>query len=167
MNGLLISDILLHGLILSIGISVIILGGTALNPRIVLNDYPPEIQALVPPITQAEKRGQALMTICVLGFLLLVAIYSNVQVVTRSGEALFLPLLVNSYLVFEIFNLFDLIVLDYFILLVLRPKFLFIEGVDSLAQYQPFAFHLKGFFKGLGIGFVLSLVIAAVCTILL
>lgn len=167
MDGLLISDILLHGLILSIGISLIILGGTAVNPRMMLNEYPPEIQARVPPITTAEKRGQILVMVCFLGFMLLVLIYSNAQVVARSGEASFVPLFVNTYLVFEIFNLFDLIVLDYWVLLVLKPKFLFIEGVESLEEYQPFTHHLKGFYKGLLIGLVLSLIIAAICTLLL
>jgi hypothetical protein len=42
MNGILLGQIVAHGLILSFGLSMIILGGMTLNPRLMVQDYPPE-----------------------------------------------------------------------------------------------------------------------------
>ncbi|MCA0453834.1 MAG: hypothetical protein LCI00_07670 [Chloroflexi bacterium] len=168
MNGLLLSQIIVHGLILSVGLSVIILGGMTINPRLMVQDYPPEIKAQLPPMTASEKKQQAVMGLLFWAFALGVMGYSNVQLVARSGENAFIPLFINTYLVFEIANLFDLLVLDYLIVMVLKPTFLFVPGVENLAQYNTFAFHFKGFLKGLMMyGVVIGLVVALVSTLLI
>jgi hypothetical protein len=78
----------------------------------------------------------------------------------RTGQAAFLPLFLGTYLVFEIVNLFDLLVIDYLVLLVLKPKSLFIPGALALVQEQGYGFHFKGFLKGSVLGVVLSAAIA-------
>lgn len=146
MNGLSVLHILRDGLVFSIGLNIILLGGMYLNPRIMLTDYPPQIQAQLPPMTAVEKRQQAIMGILFWGFALIVLFYSNAQLVARSGgEAAFLPLFLNTYLVFEIFNLVDLLVLDYLILMVLKPRSLFVPRAERMEQYHTFTFHFKVF----------------------
>src|SRR5262245_46492891 len=109
MNGLLFSQIIIDGLILSIGLSMIILGGMTLNPRLMAQDYPPEVKAQIPALNASEKKQQAVMGILFWVFALGLLGYSNAQLVARSGENAFVPLFVNTYLVFEIANLFDLV----------------------------------------------------------
>lgn len=167
MNGLSVGAIILHGVILSIGLSVINLAGMYLNPRIMLQDYPKEIQAQVPPQTNAEKRQQAIMGIFFFGFALALIFYSNAQLVARAGQTEFLPIFLNTYLVFEIFNLFDLLVLDYLVMMVLKPKFLFIPGSEHMEQYNTFGFHFRGFLIGLIIGFVASGIISFISVVIL
>ena len=58
---------------------------------------------------------------------------------------------------------FDLLVIDYWLLLVLKPKSLFIPGSLALAQEQGFGFHFKGFLKGSVLGAVISAAIVLVC----
>lgn len=48
--------ILLYGLILSALFSAVLLAMVRVNPRLMLQDYPKDIQAAVPPKTTAEKR---------------------------------------------------------------------------------------------------------------
>src|SRR5450432_2928852 len=98
MDGLSIGQIALHGFILSIGTGIIVLGGMTLNPRLMLTDYPPEIKARLAPMNASEKRQQAVLGILFFGYTLAVLFYSNAQVVARSGQAEFLPLLINTYI---------------------------------------------------------------------
>lgn len=162
MNGLSLGQILVHGIILSIGGSMIILGGMYLNPRIMLRSYPKEIKAQVPPLTDAEKNQTIIMAILAYGFMLGVIFYSNAQVAIRAGDAEFLPIFLNTYLVFEVFNLFDLLILDYLVTMILKPKALFIPGVEGMEQYNTFRHHFRGFLIGLIIGVVLPSFVLAV-----
>ena len=141
---------------------MLVLGGLYLNPRLMLASYPAEVQAVQPPLTPAEKRQQLVFGILVWGYALGGLLYFNAQLTARSGLAAFLPLFLSTYLVFEIVNLFDLLVIDYWLLLVLKPKSLFIPGTLVLAQEQGFAFHLKGFLKGSVLGAVISAAIVLV-----
>lgn len=167
MNGLSVGQIVIYGVSLSVGLGTIILVGMYLNPRIMLQDYPKEIQAQVPPQTNAEKRQRAIMGIFAYGFAFALIFYSNAQLVARTGNAEFLPIFLNTYLVFEIFNLFDLLALDYFVTMVLKPKSLFISGAERLEQYNTFGVHFKGFLLGLVIGLVISVVISLISVVLL
>ena len=167
MNALSLGQILAHGLILSIGGSIIILGGMYLNPRIMLRSYPKEIKAQVPPLTGAEKKQTIIMAILAYGFMLTVIFYSNAQLVARAGDAEFLPIFLNTYLVFEVLNLFDLLILDYLVTMILKPKALFIPGVEGMEQYNTFRHHFRGFLIGLGVGLVLSMVISIISVVVL
>src|SRR5260221_3743226 len=155
MNSLSLQEILIGGMILSIGISIILLTSMAINPRIMLNDYPPQIKEKLAPLTKLEKRQLAVTGLLFYAFLVAVIFYSTRLLVARHGrEGLFLPAFLNTYLISEIFNLFDLLVLDYLLLTVVKPRFLFIPGVEEMGQYNTFRFHFAGFLKGLIIGAV-------------
>ncbi len=160
MAGLPLAYILQYGLVFSLGFAFLVLGGLYLNPRLMLASYPAEVQAQQPPLNPAEKRQQIVFGILVWGYALGGLLYFTAELAARltarSGQAAFLPLFLGTYLVFEIVNLFDLLVIDYWLLLVLKPKSLFIPGALALAQEQGFGFHLKGFLKGSALGVVLS-----------
>lgn len=166
MNGLILTQILIDGLIISVVVNAIILGAMLLNPRIMLSDYPPEIQAHVPPMTKPEKQQQAVLGVFFIGATLVGLFYSNWQLVGRSGEVAFLPLFLNTYFVFVFCNLWDLLVLDYFVLIVLKPKALFVDGIEQYAHYNNFTYHFRGFLKGLIIGLVLSLIVSLISTLI-
>lgn len=167
MNDLSFSTIFLHGILLSIGMGVIILGGMSLNPRIMLSDYPPQIKAQVPPMTSEDKRQQKILGIFFWGFALAIFFYSSSQLAARSGGQLsFGAAFLNSYLVFQISNLFDFLVLDYLILTVLHPKFLLIPEVNASMLAGTTRFHFIGFLKGIVIGVVLAAIIAIISIII-
>ena len=167
MNGLEFSQVILHGLILSVALSVVILGGMTINPRLMAQDYPPEVKSQIPPLNASEKKQQAVMALFFWGLALGILIDSNAQVVARSGESVFLTLFINTYLIFEVANLFDLLLLDYLIVVLLKPRFLFVPGVENLAQYNTFAYHFKGFLKGLMYGVVIGLIVAGASALLI
>ncbi len=51
-----LSTILLYGVPTSLLLSAVLLAMGWVNPRLMLQDYPKDIQAAVPPKTQEEKR---------------------------------------------------------------------------------------------------------------
>lgn len=167
MSDLSAGTILVHGIILSIGLSVILLGGMYLNPRLMQGDYPKEIQAQLPPLTNTDKRQRVIMGLVFYIFLLVVLLYSNAQLIARTGDKSFLPIFLNTYLVFEIFNIVDLFIIDYFVTMVLKPRALFIPGVEHLERYNTFRFHFRGFLIGLVVGVIVSLVVSVISLVLL
>src|SRR5207247_4287281 len=51
-----LSTILIYGIAGSVLISAVLLGMLAVNPRLMLPDYPKDVQAAVPPKTRQDKR---------------------------------------------------------------------------------------------------------------
>jgi hypothetical protein len=68
-----------------------------------------------------------------------------------------------SYGVFLFVNLWDLVAIDYLLLLRFRPAFV---ALPDTAYYTTFRPHLRGFFRGLALGVIFSL-LAAWVTVLL
>jgi hypothetical protein len=131
-----------------------------------LASYPKEVQAQQPPLTSSEKKQQIGLGILLWGYILVGLFFSNIQL-ARSGQTAFLPLFLNTYLVYEIVNLFDLLVIDYLVLLVLKPPSLFIPGTIDLVQDQGFVFHFQGFLKGSVVGAVISAAVAFILMVVL
>jgi hypothetical protein len=59
--------VLIDGAILSIGLSIVLIGTLYFNPRLFLHDYPKEIQAKVPPLTLCEKRDRWIVFVLFIG----------------------------------------------------------------------------------------------------
>ncbi|HEX2618999.1 MAG TPA: hypothetical protein VHL11_02600 [Phototrophicaceae bacterium] len=168
MNAIVLSDILVHGLMFSVVISAMLLTGLTLNPRLMIQDYPPEVKAKLPPMTPSEKRWQMVMGVPIFGAVIFIMTYSTAQVIARNnGVAEFLPIFINAYAVFWLFNLFDLVVLDYFVLMILKPGFLIPPGGEGVTDMSTFGFHVRGFFIGClysGVVALLTTVIALIMT---
>ena len=70
-----------------------------------------------------------------------------------------LLLWINSFGIFFVVNLFDLIVLDYLIIVKWHPKFLKLPDTEYYRTVEP---HMKGFIKGISIGMVFSFIVSLV-----
>ncbi len=67
----------------------------------------------------------------------------------------FFQLWLNSFGIFLVVHLYDLIILDYLVIVKWHPKFLKLPETD---YYRTLAPHVKGFFRGIPIGVIASLV---------
>ena len=168
MASLLLNHVLIDGAIGSLIVGGVLIAITLINPRILIDDFPKEVQARIPPLTNQEKRLRTISTVLFLGSMVVVFLVSDQRLKTDNGGSLpFVVAYVSTYLLFLFFNLFDLIVIDYLIICVWKPKFTIVPGSEGLEHlYQNFAYHFKAFLKGLVIGLVMSLPIAALATIL-
>jgi hypothetical protein len=59
-----------------------------------------------------------------------------------------------------VFNLFDLLVLDWLFFCTIQPRAMLLPGTEGMAGYRDYRFHFIGFLRGLGFCLVGGLVIA-------
>ena len=159
--------ILVDGLLFSVIIGTLVMVSLWYNPRLWLQDYPQVVKDKVPPITAQEKRLQIFI---VVPFLLLMvgAPYLSVTLVkVANGGTITFPFAYLTALgVLQVFNLFDAVVLDYLILVRMKPAFAIIPGTTSEDSFNVgVAFQVRNFLKGIVICAVLALPIAFVASL--
>jgi hypothetical protein len=157
---------LIDGIAFSLALGAVILTSFYVNVRIWLQDFPLEVRAVVPPLSAQEKRQQYLFGAWLLIFMVVGLWLSAQRLKAQNGGTVpFIVMFVHLYLVFMIFSLFDVIVIDYFIGSILKPKWSVIAGAEHLAYlHQRLSYHLKDFWKSLIVGIVFTLPFATLTT---
>ena len=156
---------LIYGLILSILISVVLLGAVKVNPEIMLNDYPPDVKKVYGAERNPKTRGQRrIFSLVFLAALFGVLCYSMVDL-GRSTELNFVSLFVLVFVEVSAFNLWDLLFLDW-LMVMIQPKFIVLPGTEGMAGYKDYYFHFKGFLIGIVFSLVSALVLAGIALII-
>jgi hypothetical protein len=131
-----------------------------------LGDYPPAIQAAVPPRTEAERKLALRLG---LPFLLVLILYPFVATFLfhsqSAGQAGFSSLWLYAFLVIFAFNLWDWLVLDWLVFCTITPKWLVIPGSEGHPAYKDYAFHFRGFLIGTVFSAALGLIVAGIATL--
>jgi len=78
------------------------------------------------------------------------------------GESTFLAVFLGVFTVLLVFNVVDLLVLDWLIFVTIRPGIVVLPGTEDAEGYGDYGFHFRAFLKGIVGSFAASLVIAAV-----
>jgi hypothetical protein len=154
----LLSMIVIYGVPGSLVLSAVTLTMLWYNPRLLLQDYPSDVQAAVPPKTPAEKRLSLYWTAVFL--LLLIAFPSFAALSARAAHLRFLGVFLSAFGVSFLFNLVDWLILDWLIVCTITPKFVVIPGTEGMAGYKNYALHFKGFLVGTGVSVVMGVLIA-------
>lgn len=95
----------------------------------------------------------AIMFLC---FLFGLLFFANIKYTNSlSTKPELIDLWINSLGVFFIVHIYDLIVLDYLIIIIWHPKFL---NLPNTGYYRSFRPHVIGFFKGIPLGIIASLI---------
>lgn len=157
-----LSIIFSYGLTMSVLMVLLIGGSIYANPRLWVNDYPPDIRAKVPPKTDAEKKASWLVGLPLL--LVLFGLpagggYTFAQ--TYPELASFGNLFSTIFGIFLMGNFTDLLLIDWFMGCYLTPSFMVLPGTEGMAGYKNYAFHWRGFVVGAVLGVVYSLITAA------
>jgi len=71
-----------------------------------------------------------------------------------------LPAFAFSGITLFVFNIFDLIILDWLFFCTVQPRSMVLPGTEGMAGYRDYRFHFIGFLKGLGFSAVGGLLIA-------
>ena len=158
-----ISHALIYGAILSAVLFPLTMGLVWLNPEIMLKDYPPDIQAKYGPMSERSKRQRIPVAIFFVAVLFGIVAQSFMGVRANTGDDIpFLAAFVHLFVMFSIFNLLDWLVLDWLIVVTIRPRFMILPGTEGLAGYADYGFHFRGFLIGSVITFFTSLLVAGV-----
>jgi hypothetical protein len=154
------------GLILSAIATIFILITMRLKPRVWLQDYPDDVQALVPPKTEEEKRLSLVLGIPFLILLFAVPFISTLALKSRHQEDVsFFLLATNAFGVAFVFNVIDWLVLDWLMFCTITPQFVVIPGTEGAAGYKDYWFHFRGFLIGTVFSAVAGLVIGAIVSL--
>ncbi|MBN1163730.1 MAG: nitroreductase [Candidatus Krumholzibacteriota bacterium] len=158
---------ILDGAILSLAASICLIAILRFNPRLFLQDYPKDVRDQVSPKTDKEKRQSLLVGIPFLVLLVAVPFISTLSLKRGFGdEAVFLQLFWNAFGVGFIFNLFDLLVLDWLMFCYITPGFLIIPGTRGMKGYKDYGYHFRAFIIGTVLSLMAGLVIAGVVMLL-
>jgi hypothetical protein len=162
-----LSKTILDGVLLSVIASCILIVSLYINPRTFLQDYPEDIQAKVHPKTPSEKRLSLLTGIPFLLVLILVPFFSTLTLKHQNGgSSPFIALFFNAFGVAFIFNLVDLLVLDWLLFCTITPEFLIIPGTEGMKSYRDYGFHFRGFIIGTLLSAIGAFVIAGIVVLI-
>ena len=115
-------------------------------------DYPADIKANVGPMSATAKKQRLIVAVPFLVSMLGLPSYSNLKLKHENhGRLSFKNGFINAYAVYVLFGLFDLLVIDYLVLMRIRPRFAVLPGTDDLDYANDFVYHINGFLKGLGL----------------
>lgn len=149
--------LLVDATLTTIVFSGFVVGTLLWKPRLWLQDFPPDIQAMIPPKTEQEER--LTRVIAVPFFITLFGTLSFAAYHYGNANG-FWALWLHVYLVWQAANLFDLIVIDWGGTLLIDPMNPPLPGTEGAKGYRDFTFHFVGFLKGSMMGTVLALFIA-------
>lgn len=158
----LVTSALVHGLLLSLALVTVMLISSAIALDMWVGDYPPDIRQKYGPMSPRAARVRPYIAIAVFAVMLIVPLLGLSGLRTQFGHIPFVPALVFSVLVVLIFNVFDLLVLDWLLFCTVQPRMMVLPGTEGMAGYRDYRFHFVGFLKGLGFSAIGGLLIAVV-----
>jgi hypothetical protein len=145
------------GALLSVVASTYLLVLLRFTPRIFVRHYPKEIREMVPPKSEKERRLSILLGLLIGAPLASALLWRTATLGSHSFRELF----AYAFGVLFIFNLVDLLILDWLIVCWFKPRWVIIPGTEHIVIRNPYLHHFKGFLIGtLGLVFV-GLAIAA------
>jgi hypothetical protein len=164
---LVLQNSLVYGTILSLGLSLLILASLYLNAEMWLGDYPSDIQEKYGEM--GEKAKSQRIVVAILFFLVAIGliVISNAELAeVLGGDVRFLEVFLNTFIMLLLFNLVDLLILDWLVFVAIQPKFIVLPRTEGMAGYKDYRFHFVAFMKGLILILVASLVTAGIALLI-
>lgn len=141
--------------------TILLLGLVLYNPRLMLQDYPPAIKAIVPPKTEQEKRLSTWLGLPFLLVLIVFPVYATFVFRSQTGAG-FLSLWLYAFGIAFAFNLWDWLVLDWLVFCTITPRQMVIPGSEGQPAYKDYFFHFRGFLIGTVFSAVMGLIAAGI-----
>ncbi|NCC94929.1 MAG: hypothetical protein EOM10_16965 [Opitutae bacterium] len=140
---------LTYGLIWCALWGALITGLEILWPQLMLHTYPPALQEVIHLTPLAGKRKTAAFAVSGVGALaLLTFVFWSVLSTYATVRVSFLTLCLHIAVMTMLWNLVDLLVMDWLIFCTLRPRYLVLPGSQGHPAYRDYRFHAVAFLKG-------------------
>ena len=163
-SKLLVRHSLKYGLIMSVVLTPLLGASLYVNPEMWINDYPPDIREAVGPMSEGTRLQATVAASVILPIMIGVPIYSLVSLKRQRPHLSFRSAFLSTFIVGNVFNLYDLVILDWLIFIVLQPEFVVIPGTEGMDGYRDYFFHFMESTKGLAGVTIVSLVFALIGT---
>jgi len=161
---MIISHLLTHGLLYAlIATGYLFIFMRTTSPRVWgYTDYPEAIKKKVAPQTRSEKKVALIVGMPWLLFVLGFPVISTYMLKARLGEEIpFWLAFLNLFVMLLLFNIGDLLILDWLVISRLTPRFVIIPGTVA-EDYKDFSHHYKGHAKAAIFQMLLCLIIAGI-----
>jgi hypothetical protein len=131
------------------------------NLRLFLRHFPKEIQEIVPPKSAQERRISILVGLLIGVPLVSVLLWRTATV----GGHSFWERFSYAFGVLFVFNLVDLVILDWLIVCWFKPRWVILPGTEHVAIPNPYFHHFREFLMGTVGLVIVGLAIAALLSI--
>jgi hypothetical protein len=120
-------------------------------PDMWVGDYPPDIKEKYGDMSDRAKRYRPLVAFLFFGSIFSVTALSISQLRLDTQDHVdFWSYLLSTFIVLMVFNLFDLLIVDWLIFVTIQPKTVILPGTEGMAGYKNYPFHFRGFLIGIG-----------------
>ena len=152
------------GLGLSLILTVLVIASMLINKEMWLDDYPPDVRAKWGPISPKARRQHTLMAILSFGVLIGAIVYDLIRLEQALGTPpTFWQIFASIVIVFGLFNIFDAVIIDWLILLVLWPGLAVLPGTEGMmSSYRDARYWTINLLKGFVLAPIAGLVTALV-----
>lgn len=159
--------VLIDGIILCVAFGVVVIGSLRFNPRLWLQDFPKPIREKVPPLTRTEKRQQRIVGVAFLVVMVGIPAISNALLrAENGGQISFLSAYLHTWLLLNLANLFDAVVLDWLYLAKTKPAYVIFPGTEELTYlYDDVRMHVINYLKGVVFCTLFSLPLAVIASL--
>ena len=151
---------LIHGALLCAWMTFIVLGSLRHDPRIWQDDAPKPLQALLGPMPRATRRRRAAWALLML--LGLVGLAAHLMIAGVPAGTTIPDRLLAAYVMFELFNLYDAVVLDIGVILLWAPDWAFAPGTKGHPSLRDWKFHVRAYLIGVLAGLPFAGIVVAI-----
>lgn len=145
----LITNALLYGLGMSLILTTLMGASFLIAPDMWLRSYPLDIQARFGEMTEKARRLRKPVAIAFFGVILFLAGASLIRLQTQIGEeAGLLAFALSLFISLMVFNLYDLLILDWLLFTRFTLKLFILPGTKGMAGYDDYGFHFRAFLRG-------------------
>ncbi len=132
------------GLLLSVVFSAIIVGTVLIDPWIMLENYPPAIRELVTPPDDLPVVLPVVIGVGMIVVLVWLMVRSVVALERdRGGHLGFGRAALHAWLLFQVVNLWDVVILDWLLFVTIQPAAFILPGTEGHPAYDDYLFHLQ------------------------
>jgi len=161
-------DAVIKGLIWSVLWIIYVYVIVTKYPWQMLHEYPKDIQkasVLQEPTTEQKKNAKLFGTI---GSLVIFGALITFGLIRFAGSReSYGKVLLYIFIIAMIWNIADLLIMDWLIICRITPKWVVIPGTEGCSGYKDYFFHFKGFLIGCVYTGIMSLLISGVCYLIL
>jgi hypothetical protein len=158
--SLLTQTAVVSGLELSAVLALIMVIIGTIAQDMFVGDYPPDIRQRYGPMSSRSARLRPFAAAIFLVPVLVIPFFGLLALRAQLSEIGFIPAFVFSATALLVFNVFDLLVLDWLFFCTIQPRIMVLPGTEGMAGYRDYRFHFIGFLKGLGFCTIGGLLIA-------
>jgi hypothetical protein len=164
--SLLFNSALLNGLALSLTLTAIMIVSGVVAADMWVGDYPPDIKEKYGPMSPRSARLRPYVAVLFFLVAFAIPILGLFALQNQVAYIAFIPAFAFAFVSLFVFNLYDLLILDWLFFCTIQPRQMILPGTEGMAGYRDYRFHFIGFLKGLGFCTLGGLLIAALWLVL-